>query len=204
MSATVPKLWPGATVVCIASGPSLVQDDVDDVRGKARVIAINTCYKLAPWADVLYAADEKWWRWHKGVPEFTGLRYSLDRIAVKWDVTILSKSSTTGLDMRPTHLARGMNSGYQAINLAVHLGAARIVLLGYDMQRGPKGQEHWHPDHPNGSRSPYPQFAACFPSLVEPLKAAGAEVVNCSRVSALKCFPRRELRDVLAESAVAA
>jgi hypothetical protein len=109
-----------------------------------------------------------------------------------------------GLELRPTHLARGRNGGYQAINLAVHLGAKRILLLGYDMMRGPKGEEHWHGDHPNRSRSPYTTFQACFPSLVDPLKAEGIEVINCSRRTALTCFPRKSLQDALGEKAVAA
>ena len=42
------------------------------VQGKARVIAVNDAWRLAPWADILYACDGRWWRHHKGVPEFTG------------------------------------------------------------------------------------------------------------------------------------
>lgn len=207
----VDKLWPGATIVCIASGPSLTAEDVDYVRGKARVIVVNTSYKLAPWADVLYAADPLWWTWHKGAPDFQGLKFSAEteNWKMRWirkcpDVQQVAITGEFGLELNPAGLRRGYNSGYQAINLAVHLGATRIVLLGYDMQIGPHGEEHWHDDHPHANRSRYDQFRRAFPTLVEPLQKLGIEIVNCTRRSALTCFPRAALRDVLVSAEVAA
>ncbi len=208
--ASVPRLWPDSTVVCIASGPSLTPEDVAFVRGKAKVIVVNTSYLLCPWADVLYAADFKWWHWmHDRVKRqewaaFDGLRYSLTKESERYGVTVLRRGSEDGLSLKPTHLSTGKNSGYQAINLAVLLGASRVVLLGYDMQPGPKDEEHWHADHPNKSRSPYARFQSYFPTLVQPLAEAGVSIVNCTRRTALECFPRQVLRDALAETAVAA
>ena len=77
----VPKAWSGETVVVIATGPSLTAEDVDYCRGKARVIAINDAYTLAPWADALYATDAKWWHWHRGVASFTGAKWSMEHSA---------------------------------------------------------------------------------------------------------------------------
>ena len=73
MSITILPLWRNQTVVCIASGPSLTQDQVDQVKG-LNTIAINDAYKLAPWANILYACDYQWWDWHKGVPDFKGYK----------------------------------------------------------------------------------------------------------------------------------
>ena len=69
------------------------------------------------------------------------------------------------------------------------------------MQRGPKGEEHHHPDHPNKSRAEYSRFLPHFKTLVEPLKAAGVEIVNCTRRTALTCFPKANLRDALPAAA---
>lgn len=199
----VPKLWPGETVVCIASGPSLTPEDVNFVRGKARVIVVNTTYKLAPWADVLYACDDRWWRWERGAPTFTGLKFALTKRSAEWPgVRVLQKTGIEGLEVNPVALRTGANGGYQAMNLAVHLGAARIVLLGYDMQTGDRGREHWHEDHPNRSTSPYATFVRYFGSIVEPLRALNIEVVNCTRETALRCFPRRSLVEAFAPQAV--
>ncbi len=186
----VPKLWPGATIVCAATGPSLTAAQLDRCRLDARVIAVNNAYQLAPWADVLYACDQKWWHWHKGVPTFRGLKYSLN--ASYPDVKVLKNVGQTGLSSNPSGLMTGHNSGYQAINLAVHLGAARILLLGYDMQGG-----HFFGKHPDKSAPPFAACLKAFPTLVKPLAALGIEIVNCTPGSALTCFPMRSLDEAL-------
>jgi hypothetical protein len=187
----VPKLWPGGTVVCIAGGPSLTVEDVNYVRGKVDgVVGVNDAYRIAPWIDVLYACDAKWWDHHKGVRSFTGLKYSLQRQAAKWrGVSVLQNTGTDGLQMKPNGLKTGKNSGYQAINLAVHLGAKRILLLGYDMEIKHGSKSHWFGDHPWGNRPPVSSFRGMFRTLVAPLEKHGVTVINCSRSTSLDAFP---------------
>jgi len=57
---TVPRLWPGETVFIIGGGPSVRGQNIEALRGR-RVIAINSSYLVAPWADYLIFADERWW-----------------------------------------------------------------------------------------------------------------------------------------------
>jgi hypothetical protein len=64
---------------------------------------------------------------------------------------LLQVSGQPGLDLRPGWVRTGGHSGYTAINLAVHLGATRIVLLGYDMMASPQGAHHFFGAHPDGS-----------------------------------------------------
>lgn len=200
---TVPKLWPGSTIVCVGGGPSLCASDVQACGAAGlRVIVVNDAYRLAPWADVLYAADGKWWDWHAGVPSFKGLKFSISSMnpPARADVTVLENTGFDGLELQPTGLRTGFNGGYQAVNLAVHLGATRILLLGYDM--GPYGAKtHWFGDHPDREPSPYPQMIAAFETLVDPLAAVGVDVVNCSRRSALTAFPRFTLDAALSVAA---
>lgn len=198
----VPQLWPGSTVVCIGTGPSLTPADVDVCRGKARVIVINDAYQIALWADVLYAADAKWWGWHKGAPSFEGLKFSLQAAAAKFPgVHVLENAGRDGLSLNANRLATGYNSGYQAINLAVHLGASRIVLLGYDMGRPRNGPSHYFGEHRDKSQPPYGHCLKAFQTLPAPLAALGVDVVNCSRQTALTCFRRAPLESVLMERA---
>lgn len=198
MTTTVTKHWPGQTFVLLGGGPSLTPADVDAVRGRARVIAINDAWKLAPWADVLYACDDKWWTWQSGVPTFAGLKYALDPSAEQWPgVRVLQNTGPLGLELAPTGLRTGKNSGFQAINLAVHLGASRIVLLGYDMCPAPDGRGHWFGEHPDRNPSPYQAMREAFASLVEPLFSIGVGVVNCSRRTELTTFPCAALDDEL-------
>ena len=77
-SQSIAEDWIGETVVCIGGGPSLTLADVTSIAGKARVIAINDAYRMAPWADMLYACDLKWWRWHDGAPYFLGEKWTQD------------------------------------------------------------------------------------------------------------------------------
>lgn len=202
---SVSKLWPGSTIVCIASGPSLTAEDCAFVRGRARVIAINTSYQRAPWADVLYASDAKWWQEHRGAPDFTGLKYAFDSDAAKWPgVQVLQNRGAEGLELSPDGLRHGNNSGYQALGLAFHLGARRIVLLGYDMQVGPSGQRNWHAPHAIMMDSNYEKFRRRFETIVEPLKQAGVTVINCTRRTALTCFPCQPIETAIAAAEVAA
>lgn len=199
-SFAVPRLFPGGTILCVASGPSLTREDADYCRGRVdAAIVVNTSYQLVPWAHALYAADAQWWHWHKGVPEFNGQRYSVSPEAAKWGVSILRNTGKHGLELSPDGLRTGHNGGYQAIGLATHLIGehGRIILIGYDMKPGAKGAQHWHSDHPEKRQSPFATFLLSFKTLVEPLKALGIEVVNCTRSTALTCFPCRSLREVL-------
>lgn len=200
--APVPRLYPGSIVAILGTGPSLTQADVDSLFGNCNVIAVNDAYRLAPWASALYAADSRWWRRFNGVPEFTGPKYSImpnGHVVVQQeyrDIHILKNTGQHGLELEPNGLRTGYNSGYQAINLAVHLGASRIVLLGFDM----KG-DHYFGSHPDQSKPLFKQCLIAFPTLMEPLKALGISIVNCTPNSAIRCFKLAPLPQVLDEVA---
>jgi hypothetical protein len=92
----------------------------------------------------------------------------------------------------------GRNSGYQAIGLAVHLGVKRIILLGYYMKASSPETSHWFGDHPvKANLAIFGSGIKNFGTLVEPLKARGVEVINCTRDTALDCFPKMALADAL-------
>ena len=198
---TVPRLWPGSTVVCIGGGPSLRALDLELCREAGlRAIAINDAFKLASWADVLYAADRAWIDAHDGVPSFAGSKFSIashDTVQ-RPDWTVLRNTGFEGLELDASGLRTGFNSGYQGVGLAVHLGATRILLLGYDMAPAEDGREHWFTDGPDRKMSPYVQMRQAFNGLVEPLEALGVEVLNCSRRTVLTAFPCMRLDDALA------
>lgn len=192
---SVPRAWVGETVVCLASGPSLTQADVDACHG-LKVIAIKDCIRLAPRAAALYACDAKWWRAHPETASYAGPKYALEHEPSRPDVTLLRNTGMVGLETAGG-LRTGQNSGYQAINLAVLYGAARILLLGYDMQPD-GGRHHWFGAHPYAaSAPPYDYFLRFFDTIVEPLKAAGVEVLNCTRRTALTVFPQVALEHAL-------
>lgn len=204
----VPRLWPGETVVIAASGPSQNEADLQHVQGKARLIVVNRTYELAPWADLLYACDFQWWGENPKAAEFAGLKVTatarelakrpwLKR--VPYEEGAGSSAEVPGLSLDPTRIHTGGNSGYQALNLAVLLGASRILLTGYDMGAG--SALHWHEDHrrplSNPPKSSFPHWRRRFGTTLPDLRRAGVEVINCSRETALECFPRARLEDVI-------
>ncbi len=202
----VPRLWPGATVACLGGGPSLSQTQVDACRGRARIVAVNDAYKLAPFADVLYGCDWRWWRKHGGAPDFAGLKVTLSNSRGHLDdypdIKVVENTGSEGLELEPTGLRTGRNGGYQAVNLAVHLGAARILLIGYDMKADAHGRTHWFGDHdewPTRASIYANVMVPCFATLLPPLAALGVAVVNCTPGSALDAFPHAPLEDALAD-----
>jgi hypothetical protein len=198
----IAPFWRGETCVCIATGPSLTAEDVEQCRGR-RVIAVNDAVRLAPWADVLYACDYQWWRRYDGVPSFHGVKYGLDPRSAKYGVHVLKNTGTEGLEADPSGIRTGHNSGYQAIHVAWHLGVTKIILLGYDMQRS-EGKSHFFGEHPDGLRRPplaifIPQFVA----LSKQIRGLNVEIVNATRTTALTCFPRLALDQALATEVAA-
>lgn len=201
--ASVPRLWPGSTIVCLGTGPSLTREDVAYCRGRARVIAIKHAIEWAPWADALYSCGSdagKWWQRHgEALADYAGLRYTLDFEAKPW-ATVLRNTGYTGLETDPSGLKTGKNSGYQSIGLARHLGAKRIVLLGFDMKPDAQGREHFFGKHWHGQAPPFQAFRDLFETLVQPLRGEGVEVINCTPDSALTCFKQMPLTAALAEA----
>ncbi len=199
---SIPRLWEGETVINLAGGPSLTQNQVDYIKDKCKVIAINTSYQLAPWADLLYFCDARWYHWHKDnqlFKDFKGIKVTLRNFGtVPDEVKKIDNLGSYGLSLEPTGIMTGHNSGYQSINLAVLLGVKRILLLGYDMQ-WIGGKSHWHKGHPVKipEKSLIRNMLPRFDSLKGPLKKAGVKVINCSPNSLIKTFPKQSLQEAL-------
>lgn len=162
---------------------------------------MNDAWQLAPWADVLYACDGRWWAAKRppSRPAAPALWVSQDEPAcARYGLAYTPSSNLPGLCTTPWTLHQGSNSGFQAVNLAYHFGARRILLLGFDMQKT-GGKSHWFGDHPFGLQvpSPFATFIKHFGPLAEDLKNTGVEVVNCSAHTALTCFPRASIQDAL-------
>lgn len=128
--------------------------------------------------------DRQWWAtWLARALKFRGMRVAprsgfrgLQRVYLPWYPN---------------------NSGAQAIVWAAHEGAARIVLLGYDCQHT-GGRRHWHGDHPAncaGNAGSVEKWPDSFAEIAR--KLPEVEIINCSRETALMCFPRMDLEAAL-------
>lgn len=201
--------WAGETVVCVASGPSAAKVDLSLAKDRAKVIAINDSWRLAPWADVLYACDGEWWsrpyddkRGWPSAKDFAGLRVTQDlKAAERFGLSrvMVTRGVNRILTGQAGVTGSGSNGGFQAVNIAVQTGAARIVLVGYDY-RDDFGL-HWHGRHPQGLNNPkapmLARWAAALDDQAPTLTALGVEVLNASPHSALRAFPKMDFAEAL-------
>lgn len=190
--------------VVAATGPSLSPAVAERCVGQ-HVVAVNDAYRLFPWAEVLYACDPDWWEVHQGCPGFAGEKWSSHDVinnnnklatAARYGLRLVGGRAEEGFSLDPTVIHYGQTSGFQAINLALLMGARRAVLVGFDMHtRGPR---HFFGDHPE-PLSNYMRFETVVPVFRRAAAQlpAGVEIVNCTPGSALDCFPMMPLEEGL-------
>lgn len=177
-------------VMCIASGPSLTVEDCEIVRQSGiKVIAVNNSWKMAPWCNYLYAGDMKWWRAY-------GKEVNIE--AEKWTC---SRQASNVYKLKLHVVPGGYNSGMRALQFAVKKGFKSIGLLGYDCSL--KHGTHWHGPHNktdflrNPCESKIPKWKIQFNKIAKKIEGVGISVVNCSRYTEIKCFPRVSLEEAL-------
>lgn len=112
-----------------------------------------------------------------------------------------------GIETKPGHISWNRCSGISAINVAWHLGAARAVLVGFDMRRVDK-DDNWHDEHkkmnPNSYKKRdddkagqiYNRFMKCLPAVAKDAEGLGFEILNATPGSAIKQFKFVNLEDV--------
>ena len=200
---TVNPIWNGDTVYLIGGGPSLSNFNWSSLNGK-KTIAINKAILHYPQADVMYWTDGRVYTWYKDdIDNYEGLKYTIrggkHYNDSKSKVHVLKRGNKFGLEKAKDTLAHGNNSGYAAINLAVHLGAKKIVLLGYDM--GSNGKlSHFHngyPVNPTAAKIYNDQFIPAFEYLKSELDVIGVKVFNACPTSKLNTFPKISIEEAL-------
>lgn len=189
---SIRREWEGQTAAVFASGPSMSPAHAERCRGLRSIAINNQAIDCAPWADVIYGSDAKWWRQYMSiVSALPGRKISVEIGQQMKGIEYLRPSAQI-FDERPCYLSTGANSGYAALCLAAKLGAKRILLYGYDM--GVRNGRMRRFDYPANLNS-RPRFANWIPryQLLAPLlKRRGVEVINCTPGSALTCFAFQE------------
>lgn len=198
-----PPWWDDRPVYIIGGGPSAKDLDLERLRGRARVLAINDCALALPWADAVASLDRLWMvrrraflaafggeRWlgvHRGVDAYEapipGCRY----------VELRSRIGSWSTD--PAWVCHGGNSGFFGTNLAGLKRAGRIRLVGFDMDGG-----HWHggyPWNPGGDQRYYSGWAARFLEAAPAIARAGTSVWNCNPDSKIDAFPRCSFQEAI-------
>lgn len=143
--------------------------------------------------------DRAWWNeYGEGIEGDFELWTTNKPAADVFDLNFINSEPGGGISTRPGTIRQGGNSGFQAVSLALHFGAARVILLGFDMQFT-GGKTHWHGDH-RSSRLGNPvqkRLVFWLQRFEEMAKQATVPIVNATRQSALTCFPRVDLTEAL-------
>lgn len=200
--------WSGEPCFVVASGPSLTAEVAHRVRTARwiqnwRILVVNDAYRMLPMADALYACDIHWWQAHEGAASFEGEKWSSHSIsdycddkrevASRYGLNLVRARAAPGFSTSPDciHYGSPEHSGFQAINLAMLLGASRIVLCGFDYYG-----THFFGEHPQSLRQPtgkqYQDMTRAFDDVVSSI-----EILNANPNSALKKFPSMNLEDAI-------
>jgi len=203
----LPSDPPWHPCICVASGPSFTEQQAKLIvaareQDLARVIVVNDNWLRVPNADLLYACDGIWWdknmvKVRKGFNPDAQLATADSMGAAFHGLQYVELCAHKPGLCKEVGKVYGSNSGYHAITLAWQLGARKIFLVGFDMQRT-GGKTHWFGEHAEGLWNYHPDsmiasWAKTFIKLADDLITNGAECINCTIQTALTCFKKSTL-----------
>lgn len=173
---------------------------------KHHIIAVNMSFQLGDWVDCVFFGDHGFWkRKHIELLAFQGLRVTCRSEELIRDDRVkflqMNPRKKQGITFNPPGvISWNFNSGGAAINLAVQFGAKRIILLGFDMNLDANNNQHWHKEYTSplsSVKDSMHQHLKGFPVMAEDIKGTGIEIINCSPNSAIQCFPKANIWEVL-------
>jgi hypothetical protein len=228
----VPRIWDGGEVWIIGGGPSLpkqfnIPDEI--VRKvfageaplntysnymtplhKKHVIGVNVAYLLGNWVDMVFFGDSGFFLKHlHGLARYSGIRITCHSDVKKYDwVKFMARDRKAhGLSSSPEMICWNNNSGAASINVAVHTGAKRIILVGFDMKLSTDAHQHWHNAYGKGAinmkdarkmmKLPFQRHLRGFPDIARDAKKLGIEILNASPDSAIQDFKKVTVKELL-------
>lgn len=225
----IPKIWEGETAYILGGGASIIPlfgipqimadsvrkgetpmleySDFMEVLHDKNVIGVNAAFKIGSWIDYIYFLDKDFMLTYR--PCLAGAGFSSKTVSAlpysqleSWCNTVKG-SPINGICAVPDTIAYNHNSGAGAINLAYHLGAKRIVLIGFDM-KVIDNKQHFHGEYINSKlerpaedKMTFSKGMLAFPAIANDAEILGVEIINTSMDSALDMFEKIPLEDVL-------
>jgi hypothetical protein len=181
----VEREWPGETAFIVAGGPSVLEQDLELLRGR-HVIVINSSVAAVPWADFLYFGDWRWWHEPENkaaIAGFAGRAITVSQMVSDKKVRTCRKTNPPGLARAPDSLMQKWTSLTAATNLAAHLvgPGGTIVWLGADGKHAADGRTHHHKPHRWPAKPGcYDKQRADLMTIVPSLRALKISLFNAS------------------------
>ncbi len=190
---SVPREWVGERCFILAGGASLPIAAIPQLKG--RIIAIKQTVALRPDADVMFVSGrDDPQRCAAYFPMYRGPRIICRSAYPGFPPGVLAlRRSKDAYSRESTHVA-GLDAGSSAINLAALFGATEIILLGIDMTGGRWVKKHHLPKIPQRH---FDLHLGSLERMAPELAKDGIRVVNCSPISAVRCFERQPLEAFL-------
>jgi len=204
---------PGGVIRKVIEGsspPSVYSPYMSYLHNK-HVIGVNMAYRIGNWIDMMVFGDNGFFlKEQMYLAKFPGLKISChpDSRSETW-LKYLGRDTEhpRGISSDPRKVSWNYNSGAVAINVAVHTGAKRIMLLGFDMKLSNNNIQHWHDLYGKGPaqlqdqkrlrKLPFDRQLIGFPVIAEDAKRMGVEIINVCPDSAINCFPKFTLKELI-------
>lgn len=203
---SLPRPFEGQTVFVIGGGPSIKSMPLKQIA-KRPVVGCNDAFRLGTWVDWLVFGDMRWFRWnHEELAKWPNRERAvcivpqlLEDRTEKWPwLKILRRDEARfGLSVESDTVCWNRGCGGTAINVAYLLGAARIVLIGFDM-RIVDGEHNWHAYHQKMERPQIYQnsMVPFMKPMSDAMKVTGLQIANATPGSALNLFPMHSLDEL--------
>ena len=187
-------MWDGEDAYVVGGGDSLRTFDWGLIED-GNVVRCNRVATKA--CSIVVFGDRPWWDniGRDSTAKFGGLVVAGGApVPVNDKPWLLSmKRSMQSKFATGGELVWGGNTGLPAINLALSLGAARVYLLGFDMQLGPTGRMNYHDARfEKANAQGLARFAKSIDRAAKSLDSVfpGAQVINVTDGSKLDAFPK--------------
>lgn len=194
------RVWRNADVFIIGGGPSLKEFRWQRLVGQ-KTIGCNSAFLHGASICTLCLFSDAHW--------FLAMEDELEsyagRVVTQCEDNVVERPWVSRMARRESGLHTdalgfGGNSGCSAINLALIMGARRVILLGFDCRMGNQNEMNWHdrrvePANPEVFSKFFEGFEAIARQL--PVVFPGRQVLNATPQSALPCFPLVDLDTIL-------
>jgi hypothetical protein len=193
-------------VFILGGGPTLLESLEGADLKKKNVLGVNSSFCLGLWVDVCFFGDAKFYWWNRnGLDRFQGLKITINDLSKnryrsvegRKGINVIKRGKFKGMENCPNKIGWNKSSGAAAINVAYHLGAERIVLLGYDM-RFINDKKNWKPHvREHTHMNSYGNFLKGFDAIKKDVEKLDLEILNATPDSALKAFPMVDIGKVI-------
>jgi len=219
------NIWKGRRVFIVGGGTSLRGFDFNKLKGEI-VVTVNRTFEDYPDSVFNVCQDARLWGWydgtednvtHKRIVEIPGgeearMRFLSYKGYKVWlnvqafpfpeDIYQVDILHPDDFSWKNPTLVAGIppygNSGLNALNMVISLGAREIYLLGFDMYGEDGKTANYHAGYPasNSDEIYKNSFIPDFKDFASKIKGLNTKVINLNPKSALKCFEFGNFKDI--------